>query len=79
MQQEMHKGFYDQRSKASELVVSEKTTQKGEHKIPDRWEDKDCEVIVQPTLIIHAYEIQIWMGVNLWFSIRFTFAFVKVA
>ena len=53
-QQARHKGLYDQRCRGAELEIGDfilvrKTAWKGKHKIQDRWESDQYQVIGQPT------------------------------
>ena len=60
-QQARHKGLYDRRCKGTalgigDLVLVKKTAWKGRHKIQDRWESDEYQVIGQPTPGIPVYE-----------------------
>ena len=61
-QQARHKGLYDKRCKGAELdigdlVVVRKTALKGKHKIQDRWENDEYQVIGQPNPGIPVYKV----------------------
>ena len=62
-QQARHKGLYDRRHKGAaldigDLVLVKKTAWKGRHKIQDRWESDEYQVIGQPTPGIPVYEVK---------------------
>ena len=62
-QQARHKGPYDRRCKGvaldiGDLVLVKKTAWKGRHKIQDRWESDEYQVIGQPNPGIPVYEVQ---------------------
>ena len=66
-QQARHKGLYDRRCKGAalgirDLVLVKKTAWKGRHKIQDRWESDEYQVIGQPTLGIPVYEVKCIAG-----------------
>ena len=53
-QQTKHKGLYDRKCRGAELKVGDlvlvkQTAWKGRHKIQDRWEDEEYQVVDQPT------------------------------
>ena len=62
-QQGRHKGLYDRRCKGAaldigDLVLVKKTASKGRHKIQDRWESGEYQVIGQPNPGIPVYEVK---------------------
>ena len=62
-QQARHKGLYDRRCKGAaldigDLVLVKKTAWKSRHKIQDRWESDEYQVIWQPTPGIPVYEVK---------------------
>ena len=62
-QQARHKGLYDKRCKGAELdigdlVLVRKTAWKGKHKIQDRWESDEYQVIWQPNPGIPVYNVE---------------------
>ena len=62
-QQARHKGLYDKRCKGAELnigdlVLVRKTAWKGKHKIQDRWETDEYQVIGQPNPGISVYKVK---------------------
>ena len=62
-QQARHKGLYDRRCKGAaldigDLVLVKKTAWEGRHKIQDRWESDEYQVIGQPTPGIPLYEVR---------------------
>ena len=64
-QQARHKGLYDRRCKGAaldigDLVLVKKTAWKGRHKIQDRWESDEYQVIGQPTSGIPVYEVKMY-------------------
>ena len=66
-QQARHKGLYDRRCKGAaldigDLVLVKKTAWKGIHKIHDRWESDEYQVIGQPTPGIPVYEVKCIAG-----------------
>ena len=66
-QQARYKGLYDRRCKGAEsdigdLVLVMKTAWKGRHKIQDRWESGEYQVIGQPTPGIPVYEVKCIAG-----------------
>ena len=66
-QQARHKGLYDRRCKGAaldigDLVLVKKTAWKGRHKIQDRWESDEYQVIGQPTPGIPVYEVKCIAG-----------------
>ena len=55
-QQAKHRELYDQKCRGAELEVGDlvlvkQTAWKGRHKIQDRWEDEEYQVVGQPTLV----------------------------
>ena len=61
-QQAMHKGLYDRRCKGvaldiGDLILVRKIAWKGRHKIQDRWESNEYQVIRQPNPGIPVYEV----------------------
>ena len=66
-----HKGLYDKRCKGAELgighlVLVRKTTWKGKHKIQDRWEGDEYQVIGQPNPGISVYKVESVAGGRTW-------------
>ena len=66
-QQARHKGLYDQRCRGAELEIDDlvlfrKTDWKGKHKIQDRWESDEYQVIGQPTPSIPVYNVEHFAG-----------------
>ena len=66
-QQARQKGLYDRRCKGAalgigDLVLVKKTAWKGRHKIQDRWESDEYQVIGQPTPGIFVYEVKCIAG-----------------
>ena len=66
-QQARHKGLYDRRCKGAaldigDLVLVKKTACKGRHKIQDRWESDEYQVIGQPNPGIPVYEVKCVAG-----------------
>ena len=66
-QQARHKGLYDRRCKGAaldirDLVLVKKTAWKGRHKIQDRWESDEYQVIGQPNPSIPVYEVKCVAG-----------------
>ena len=62
-QQARHKGLYDQRCRGAELEVGDlvlvkQTAWKGRHKIQDKWEDEEYQVMGQPTPGVPMYIIK---------------------
>ena len=62
-QQARHKGLYERRCKGAaldigDLVLVRKTTWKGRHKIQDRWESDEYQVIGQCNPGIPVYEVK---------------------
>ena len=62
-QQARHKGLYDKRCKGAELdirnlVLVRKTACKGKHKMQDRWESDDFQVIGQTNPGIPVYKVE---------------------
>ena len=62
-QQARHKGLYDRRCKGAaldigDLVLVKKTAWKGRHKIQDRWESDEYQVIGQPNPGIPVYKVK---------------------
>ena len=58
-----HKRLYDIRYKGADLdigdlVLVRKTAWKGKHKIQDRWENEEYQVIGQPTPGIPVYKVE---------------------
>ena len=65
--QARQKGLYDQRCREAELEIGDlvlvrKTPWKGEHKIQDRWESEEYQVIGQPTPGIPVYKVECVAG-----------------
>ena len=66
-QQVRHKGLNDRRCKGAaldigDLVLVRKTAWKGRHKIQDRWESDEYQVIGQPNPDIPVYEVKCIAG-----------------
>ena len=66
-QQAKHKGLYDQRCRRAELEIGDlvlvrKTAWKGKHKIQDRWESKEYQVIGQTAPSIPVYKVECVAG-----------------
>ena len=62
-QQARHKGLYDRRCKEAaldigDLVLVRKTAWKGRHKIQDKWESDEYQVIGQPNPGIPVYKVK---------------------
>ena len=62
-QQAMHKGLYDRKCRGAELAVGDlvlvkQTAWKGRHKIQDRWEDEEYQVVDQPTPGVPVYAVK---------------------
>ena len=62
-QQARHKELYDRRCRGAaldigDLVLVRKTAWKGKHKIQDRWESDEYQVIDQPTPGIPVYKVK---------------------
>ena len=62
-QQAKHRKLYDQRYRGAELKVGDlvlvkQTAWKGRHKIQDRWESEEYQVVGQPTPGIPMYTVQ---------------------
>ena len=70
-QQARHKGLYDQKCRGAELEVGDlvlvkQTAWKGRHKIQDRWEDDEYQVVEQPTPGVPVYAVKSIAGAALW-------------
>ena len=66
-QQARHKELYDRRCRGAaldigDLVLVKKTAWKGKHKIQDRWESDEYQVIEQPTPGIPVYKVKCIAG-----------------
>ena len=66
-QQAEHKELYDWRCRGAalgigDLVLVKKTAWKGKHKIQDRWESDEYQVIEQPTPGIPVYKVKCIAG-----------------
>ena len=66
-QQARHKGRYDQRCRGAELEVGDlvlvkQTAWKGRHKIRDKWEDEEYQVMGQPTPGVPVYTVKSIVG-----------------
>ena len=66
-QQARHKELYDRRCRGAaldigDLVLVKKTAWKGKHKIQDRWESDEYQVIEQPTPGIPVYKVNCIAG-----------------
>ena len=62
-QQARHRELYDQKCRGAELVVGDlvlvkQTAWKGRHKIQDRWESEEYQVVGQPTPGVPVYTVQ---------------------
>ena len=65
--QAKHKELYDRRCRGAalgigDLVLVKKTAWKGKHKIQDRWESDEYQVIAQPTPGIPVYKVKCIAG-----------------
>ena len=63
MQQAKHRELYDQRCRGAELEVGDlalvkQTAWKGRHKIQDRWESEEYQVVGQPITGVPGYTVQ---------------------
>ena len=68
-QQARHKGLYDKRCKGTELdigvlVLVRKIAWKGKHKIQDRWESDEYQVIGQPNTGIPVHKVESVAGIR---------------
>ena len=66
-QQARHKELYDRKCRGAaldigDLVLVKKTAWKGKHKIQDRWESDEYQVIEQPTPGIPVYKVKCIAG-----------------
>ena len=66
-QQARHKELYDRRCRGAaldigDLVLVKKTAWKGKHKIQDRWESDEYQVIEQPNPGIPVYKVKCIAG-----------------
>ena len=66
-QQARHKGLYNMRCRGAtlsvgDLVLVKQTAWKGRHKIQDRWEDREYQVVDQPTPGIPVYRVKSLAG-----------------
>ena len=62
-QQARHRGLYNLRCRGAtlsvgDLVLVKQTAWKGRHKIQDRWEDREYQVVDQPTPGIPVYTVK---------------------
>ena len=62
-QQAKHRELYDQKCRGAELevgdlVLVQQTAWKGRHKIQDRWENEEYQVVGQPTPGVPVYTVQ---------------------
>ena len=62
-QQARHKELYDRKCRGAELEVGDlvlvkQTAWKGRHKIQDRWEDEEYQVVDQPTPGVPIYTVK---------------------
>ena len=62
-QQARHKGLYDRKCRGAildvgDLVLVKQTAWKGRHKIQDRWEEDEYQVVDQPTPGIPVYVVK---------------------
>ena len=65
--QATHRELYDQRCRGAEvevrdLVLVKQTAWKGRHKIQDRWESEEYQVVDQPTPGVTVYTVQGFAG-----------------
>ena len=66
-QQARHRGLYNLRCRGAtlsvgDLVLVKQTAWKGRHKIQDRWEDREYQVVDQPTPGIPVYTVKSLVG-----------------
>ena len=66
-QQAKHKELYDRKCRGAalgigDLVLVKKTAWKGKHKIQDKWESDEYQVIEQPTPCIPVYKVKCIAG-----------------
>ena len=66
-QQARHRGLYNLRCRGAtlnvgDLVLVRQTAWKGRHKIQDKWEDREYQVVDQPTPGIPVYIVQCLTG-----------------
>ena len=66
-QQARHRGLYNLRCRGAtlsvgDLVLVKQTAWKGRHKIQDKWEDREYQVVDQPTPDIPVYTVQCLSG-----------------
>ena len=66
-QQARHRGLYNLRCRGAtlgvgDLVLVKQTAWKGRHKIQDKWEDREYQVVDQPTPGIPVYTVQCLTG-----------------
>ena len=66
-QQARHRGLYNLRCRGAtlsvgDLVLVKQTAWKGRHKIQDRWEDREYQVVDQPTPGIPVYTVRSLTG-----------------
>ena len=62
-QQARHNGLYDRKCRGAELKVGDlflvkQTAWKDRHKIQDRWEDEEYQVVDQPTPGVPVYAVK---------------------
>ena len=62
-QQAKHRELYDQRCRGAELEVGDlilvkQTAWKGRHKIQDKWENEEYQVVGQPTPCVPVYTVK---------------------
>ena len=66
-QQARHRGLYDLKCRGAtltvgDLVLVKQTALKGRHKIQDRWESREYQVVDQPTPCIPVYTVKSLTG-----------------
>ena len=66
-QQARHRGLYNLRCRGAtlsvgDLVLFKQTAWKGRHKIQDKWEDREYQVVDQPTPGIPVYTVKCLTG-----------------
>ena len=66
-QQARHRGMYNLKCRGAtlsvgDLVLVKQTAWKGRHKIQDRWEDREYQVVDQPTPGIPVYTVKCLTG-----------------
>ena len=66
-QQAKHRELYDQKCRGAELeigdlVLVKHTASKGRHKIQDKWENEEYQVVGQPTPGVPVYTVECCRG-----------------